>query len=93
MPSITPAAATPNMAILEMHVSLLTQKLSEAEARVTELSGENDMLRDQLHTMQFESSMQVRLRVHMPCTRHALVAGYVGHHTTAGTLPCFPVDA
>lgn len=52
--------ATPTTSILEMHVKMLTTKLVHAEGRATEAESQSEALRDQMQTMQFEKSMEVR---------------------------------
>eukprot|EP00198_Chlamydomonas_reinhardtii_P005195 XP_001694531.1 predicted protein [Chlamydomonas reinhardtii] len=50
-------AGTPTTSVLEVHVQMLTNKLAEAEANNQRLQDENNMLRDQLSTLQFQSNM------------------------------------
>ena len=43
--------------VLEMQLQMMLQKLADAEGRQTELERENEGLKDQLCTLQFQSGM------------------------------------
>lgn len=62
------APTTPTTSILEMHVRMLTTKLVHAEGRVTQAEAQSEALRDQMQTMQFEKSMEVRAHLFLSVT-------------------------
>ena len=48
--------------MLEMQMGLMVQKLADAESRLAVLEKENEGLRDQLATMQFQSGLTSEVR-------------------------------
>lgn len=48
--------------MLEMQMGLMVQKLADAESRLAVLEKENEGLRDQLATVQFQSGLTSEVR-------------------------------
>jgi hypothetical protein len=61
--SAVPMPSPGTVQILEMQMRMMVQKLADAESRQAQLERENEGLKDQLCTMEFQSGMPSEVRV------------------------------